>query len=198
MRVEWFTVGWMIVEAIVSIAAGLLARSLLLTAFGLDSVIELITATILLWRLRVESSGAATARVEAAEQRAQWVTAIALVLLCLYVLATAVADLLGATQSEGSIVGILISLAAVVVMPWLAWIKRRLATELGSAALRNDAASSLTCGYMAATVLVGVVLTTLFRWWWAEGVAALVFLVWLALETREAIEEAREGTAEDE
>ncbi len=198
VRVEWFTVGWMIVEAIVSIAAGLVARSLLLTAFGLDSVIELITATILLWRLRVESSGAATARVETAEHRAQWVTASALVLLCLYVLATAVADLLGVTQSEGSIVGILISLAAVVVMPWLAWTKRRLAKELGSEALRNDAASSLTCGYMAATVLVGVVLTTLFGWWWAEGVAALVFLVWLAQETREAIEEAREGTAEDE
>lgn len=198
VRVEWFTVGWMIVEAIVSIAAGLFARSLLLTAFGLDSVIELITASILLWRLRVESSGAAIARVEAAEHRAQWVTAIALVLLCLYVLATAVADLLGVTQSEGSIVGILISFAAVVVMPWLARTKRRLANELGSEALRNDAASSLTCGYMAATVLVGVVLTMMFGWWWAEGLAALVFLVWLAQETREAIEEAREGTAEDE
>jgi divalent metal cation (Fe/Co/Zn/Cd) transporter len=120
-----------------------------------------------------------------------------LVLLCLYVLATAITDLLGVTQSEGSTVGILISLAAVIVMPWLTWIKRRLAHELESEALRNDSASSLTCGYMAATVLVGVVFTTVFKWWWAEGVAALVFLVWLAIETREAIEEAREGT-EDE
>jgi divalent metal cation (Fe/Co/Zn/Cd) transporter len=93
------------------------------------------------------------------------VTAITLVLLCIYVLATAIVDLLGVTLSEGSTIGILISLAAVAVMPWLAWIKRRLANQLGSEALRNDAASSLTCGYMAAAVLVGVVCTTLFKWW---------------------------------
>jgi len=111
----------MTVEAIVSIGAGLLARSLLLTAFGLDSVIELITGSILLWRLRVEARGASSEGVEAAERRAQLVTVVALVLLCLYVLATAGVDLLGVTRSEGSTIGILISLAAVVVMPWLAW-----------------------------------------------------------------------------
>src|SRR5438132_13530580 len=111
----------MTVEAIVSIGAGLLARSLLLTAFGLDSVIELITGSILLWRLRVEARGASPEGVEAAERRAQLVTVVALVLLCLYVLATAGVDLLGVTRSEGSTIGILISLAAVVVMPWLAW-----------------------------------------------------------------------------
>jgi divalent metal cation (Fe/Co/Zn/Cd) transporter len=194
VRVEWFTVGWMTIEAIVAIGAGLLASSLLLTAFGLDSVIELITGSVLLWRLRVEVRGADTEGVQAAEHRAQLVTAIALVLLCMYVLATAVVDLLGVTKSEGSTVGILISLAAAMVMPWLAWIKRRLANQLGSEALRNDAASSLTCGYMAIAVLVGVLCTTLFNWWWAEGVAALVFLVWLAQETREAIEEVRKST----
>jgi len=197
VRVEWFTVVWMTIEAVVAIVAGLLARSLLLTAFGLDSVIELITGSVLLWRLRVEASGTATEGVRATESRAQLVTAIALVLLCLYVLATAVADLLGVTQSEGSTIGILISLSAAVVMPWLAWIKRRLANQLESEALHNDAASSLTCGYMAATVLVGVVCTTLFKSWWAEGVAALLFLVWLVRETREAIEEVRESR-EDE
>jgi divalent metal cation (Fe/Co/Zn/Cd) transporter len=193
VRVEWFTVAWMTIEAIVAIVAGLFARSLLLTAFGLDSVIELITGSVLLWRLRVEAGGAATEGVEGAEQRAQLVTAIALVLLCIYVLATAIADLVGVTPSEGSTIGVLISAAAVVVMPWLAWTKRRLASQLESEALRNDAASSLTCGYMAAAVLVGVVCTTLFKWSWAEGVAALLFLVWLVQETREAIEEVRES-----
>src|SRR5207244_7147793 len=86
----------MTVEAIVSVGAGLLARSLLLTAFGLDSVIELITGSILLWRLRVETRGGSPAGVVAAERRAQQVTAVALVLLCLYVLATAVVDLFAA------------------------------------------------------------------------------------------------------
>ena len=197
VRVEWFTVVWMTVEAIVSVGAGLLARSLLLTAFGLDSVIELITSSILLWRLRVETRRGSPAGVVAAERRAQQVTAVALVLLCLYVLAAAVVDLLGLAQSEGSTLGILISLAAVVVMPWLAWVKRGLAQRLGSEALRNDAASSLTCGYMAAAVLIGVACTTLFNWWWAEGVAALAFLVWLVQETREAVEELRGVRHED-
>ena len=187
----------MTVEAIVSIGAGLLARSLLLTAFGLDSVIELITGSILLWRLRVEARGASPEGVEPAERRAQLVTVVALVLLCLYVLATAVVDLLGVTRSEGSTIGILISLAAVVVMPWLAWVKRGLAHGLRSEALRNDAASSLTCGYMAGAVLVGVACTTLFDWWWAEGLAAFVFLFWLVQETREAIEEVRGSRADD-
>ena len=93
--------------------------------------------------------------------------------------------------------GILISLAAVVVMPWLAWVKRGLAQRLGSEALRNDAASSLTCGYMAAAVLIGVACTTLFNWGWAEGVAALAFLVWLVQETREAVDEVR-GVRDDD
>lgn len=182
----------MVIEAIVAGIAGLLARSLLLTAFGIDSLIELVTAGVLLWRLTLETHGGSTEAVEAAERRARLVTAVALVLLCLYVLATAAVDLLGVASSGGSTLGILVSLAAVIVMPWLAWTKRRLARELGSEALRNDAASSLTCGYMAGAVLVGVVCSTLFGWWWAEGIAALVFLVWLAQETREAIEEVRE------
>jgi divalent metal cation (Fe/Co/Zn/Cd) transporter len=76
--------------------------------------------------------------------------------------------------------------------------KRRVATRIGSDALRADAAESFTCGYTAAAVLVGVALNTLFHWWWAEDIAALVFLSWLAGETREAFEEAREGPGDDD
>ncbi len=123
---------------------------------------------------------------------------MSLALLCVYVLASAIYGLATHAQPESSPVGIGIAAAAVLVMPALAVSKRRLATRLSSGALRGDAASSLTCAYMAATVLVGLLLNAVFHWWWAEDLAALVFLFWLVGETREALEEAREGREEGE
>jgi divalent metal cation (Fe/Co/Zn/Cd) transporter len=191
VRLEVFTVLWMTVEAIVSIGAGILAGSLLLTAFGINSIIELVSGGILLWRLAVEARGGDTERVEGSERRAAMVVALALALLCVYVFASAIYGLLTQSKAEGSLVGIGIAAAASIVMPGLGLWKRRLAARLNSGALRGDAASSFTCGYMAATVLAGLALNALFHWWWAEDVAALVFLVWLVGETRETFEEAR-------
>ena len=193
VRIEVFTVLWMVVEASVSIGAGVLAHSALLIAFGIDSVVELVSGAILLWRLSVEARGETTEQIERAEHRAAWIVAIALVLLCLYVLGTAVYGLLVRSHPDSSLFGIAISIAAILVMPGLGLAKRRLAARLKSAALRGDADSSFTCGYMAATVLLGVSLNALFGWWWAEDVASLLFLFWLVGETREALEEAREG-----
>jgi divalent metal cation (Fe/Co/Zn/Cd) transporter len=170
----------------------------LLTAFGLDSVIELVSGAILLWRLLIEARESNTERVERAERAAAWVVTISLALLCLYVLIASLYGLVTHSMPESSPVGIGISIAAVLVMPWLAITKRRIAKRIESGALRGDAASSLTCGYMAATVLVGLALNALFHWWWAEDIAALVFLVWLLQETREALEEARSGKEEDD
>ncbi len=191
VRVEVFTVLWMVLEAVVSIGAGVAAASLLLVAFGLDSIIELVSGGMLLWRLTVEARGGNAARVEDAERRAAWVVAVSLALLCVYVVGSAIYGFATQTKPEASPVGIAISASAVLVMPWLGLIKRRLAARLESGALRGDAASSFTCGYMAATVLVGLVLNALFHWWWAENLAALVFLFWLVGETREAWEDAR-------
>ena len=183
----------MVIEAVVAIGAGIVAGSLLLIAFGLDSVIELVSGTVLLWRLSVEAGGGSLEQAEAAERRAIRIVAAALALLCIYVLATAIYGLIAHVKPESSPVGIGLTLAAVVVMPWLAVSKRRIARRIDSEALAGDSASSLTCGYMAATVLVGLALDALFHWWWAEDVAALVFLFWLAGETQEALEEARGG-----
>jgi divalent metal cation (Fe/Co/Zn/Cd) transporter len=191
VQLEVFTVLWMVLEAVVAIRAGVVAGSLLLTAFGLDSVIELISGAILLWRLAVEARGGDLERVEGAERRAAWVVFVCLALLCVYVLVSALYGLFTHAKPESSAVGIALAAAAVLVMPWLAFRKRRVAGRIGSGALRGDAANSLTCGYMAATVLVGLLLNALLGWWWAEYVAALVFLVWLVLETREVFAEAR-------
>src|SRR5215472_5876087 len=90
VRIEVFTVMWMVVEAIVSIGAGIIAGSALLTAFGIDSVIELVSGGILLWRLLIEANGGEIERVEQAEHRAAWIVASSLALLCLYVLVTSI------------------------------------------------------------------------------------------------------------
>jgi divalent metal cation (Fe/Co/Zn/Cd) transporter len=191
VRIEIVTVVWMVIEAAVSLGAGIVAGSLLLTAFGLDSIIELISGGILLWRLSVEARGGDIDRVEHAEHRAARAVAVCLSLLCVYVLVSAVYGLAAHRTPDISPVGIAVAIAAVIVMPWLALTKRRIAGRLESDALRGDAAESITCAYMAATVLVGLILNAAFHWWWADDLAAIVFLFWLATETRDVIEEVR-------
>lgn len=192
--IEVVTVSWMTVEAAVAIAAGLLARSVLLTTFGLDSVIELVTGGVLLWRLVVETRGSALTGVERAEKRSAWLTGIALALLCLYVAISAAAALVSHAEPSHSIAGIALACLAVVAMPLLARRKRAIAGQIGSAALRGDAACSITCAYLAATLLVGLGLNAAFGWGWADPVAALALLYWLQREARGAIEGARSNS----
>jgi divalent metal cation (Fe/Co/Zn/Cd) transporter len=184
---------WMTIEAMVAIAAGIVARSVLLSAFGIDSVIELVTGSALLRRLSTEAKGRSLERVEWAENRAAWITGIGLILLCVYVVATSALSLAVQNKPDSSPVGIGLAVAALIVMPILVWRKRDLATRVGSRALRADAACSLTCAYMAATLLVGLLFNALFHWWWADGVAALALLYFLVPEAREALEGARAG-----
>ena len=193
VRVEWATVGWMAIEAVVAIGAGLMARSVLLTAFGLDSVVELVTGGVLLWRLTTEAHGHPAERVEPAERQAAWIAGIGLALVCGYIVASTAASLATRTHPDASLPGLLLAIAAVVGMPVLAGRKRLIAREIGSAALRGDAACSITCAYMALTLLIGLGLNAAFGWWWADDVAALGLLFWVGREAREALEAARAG-----
>jgi divalent metal cation (Fe/Co/Zn/Cd) transporter len=195
IRIELVTVAWMVVEAVVAIGAGIAASSVLLTAFGLDSVIELVSGGVLLWRLLAEARGGDIDRAERAENRAAWVTGIALILLCLYVVATSLLSLFAHAHAESSLIGLGLALVAVLGMPLLAWRKRNLAGALGSAALRGDAACSITCAYMAGALLAGLAFNLLFGWWWADSLAALGLLYWLIPEAREALAGARAGRA---
>jgi divalent metal cation (Fe/Co/Zn/Cd) transporter len=190
VRIEVVTIAWMAVEMGVAIGAGIAAGSVLLVAFGLDRLIELVSGGMLLWRLRVESRGDDIERVERAEKRAERVVAVTLALLCVYVLGSAVYGLIAHTTPENSPPGMAVSAAAVLAMPYLAVVKRRIAGRIHSEALAGDAVESITCAYMAGTVLVGLALFALFGWWWVDKAAALVFLVWLGRETWEAWEEA--------
>jgi divalent metal cation (Fe/Co/Zn/Cd) transporter len=193
VRIEAVTVGWMTIEAAVAITAGLLARSVLLTSFGFDSVVELVTGGVLLWRLSAEARGAGIERVESAERRATWITGIGLVLLCVYVLVASLIALVFRSHAEPSLLGLVLAIAAVLVMPTLVIGKRRIAARLNSSALRADAACSLTCAYMAGALLVGLALNAAFGFWWADSAAALTLLYWLVPEAGEAITNARSG-----
>jgi divalent metal cation (Fe/Co/Zn/Cd) transporter len=191
IRIEMVTIVWMTVEALVAIGSGVIAGSILLIAFGADSVIELISGGVLLWRMASETTTSDMERIEAVERRATWISAILLVLLCLYVAITIVNGLIGRVEPESSPIGILVSMGALIFMPLLARAKRGINQRLDSAALRADIAEAITCAYMAGTVLVGLVLDAALGWWWAEYVAAVVLLYWLIGETREAFEAAR-------
>jgi divalent metal cation (Fe/Co/Zn/Cd) transporter len=191
VRLEVFTVAWMAVEAVLAIGAGIAARSVLLTAFGFDSVIELLSGVTLLWWLSAEARGSGTSHIEGMELRATQISAALLVLLSGYLVFTGVGGLVLQLHPERSVLGVVVSGVAVVVMPLLAWRKRRVNATLGSAALRADIAETLTCAYMAAATLAGTALNLLVGWWWAEYAAALVLLVFVVMETREAIEAAR-------
>jgi len=190
----------MVVEATLAIGAGIAARSVLLTAFGFDSVIELASATLLLWRLRREGQGGDTERVELVEVRATKVSAGLLVALCAYVVATSIAGLIAQVKPDASVLGLAVAIAAIIVMPALAIGKRAVNRVLQSPALRADVAETTVCAYMAMTVVLGISLNRLAGWWWAEYVAAAALLFWLLRETREVVEAARagRGRAEDD
>jgi divalent metal cation (Fe/Co/Zn/Cd) transporter len=181
----------MAAEAVLAIGAGLAARSVLLTAFGFDSVIELLSGVTLLWRLTSEGRG--SPRMEAIERRATVISAALLVLLTAYLVVVGVGGLIAHLHPSGSALGVVVSAAAVIAMPILAWRKRKANALIGSAALRADIAETITCAYMAAATLVGAGLNLLLGLWWAEYLAALALLVFIVIETREAIEAARGG-----
>jgi divalent metal cation (Fe/Co/Zn/Cd) transporter len=191
--IELGTLAWMVIEASIALSVGFATRSVSLQGFGLDSIVELIAGGILLWRLLVEQRGSSLARIEVAERRASWVTAISLFALAIYIVGDSAFALVTRTQPEASWWGVGLAIAAAIIMPLLWQGKLRAARRIGSAALKADAACSVTCAYMSLTLLVGLLLNRLFGWWWADPLAALALVYFLIQEGREAWHEARTG-----
>ena len=190
VRLEVVTVVWMLAEAVLAIAAGFAARSVLLTAFGFDSVIELLSGVVLLRRLTFEAGGGSEHGIERMERATARISAVLLVLLCAYVVVTSAGGLVVGLKPESSTLGIAVAGAALLVMPLLALAKSRANRVIGSSALRADIAETVTCAYMAAVTLAGIGLTSVLGLWWLQYVAAMALLVWLVPETREAFEAA--------
>jgi divalent metal cation (Fe/Co/Zn/Cd) transporter len=191
--IELVTIVWMTIEASVALMVGFMTRSVSLQGFGIDSVIELVAGGMLLWRLLVEQRGGSIEVVEQAERRASWVTATGLFALAVYIVADSAFSLLTQSRPEASWWGVGLAMAAASIMPLLWQGKLRVAKQIGSAALKADAACSVTCAYMSLTLLAGLLLNRLFGWWWADPLAALFLIYFLVQEGREALHEARTG-----
>jgi divalent metal cation (Fe/Co/Zn/Cd) transporter len=192
---EWFTTGWMLIEAVVAVRSGIAAHSLSLIAFGADSLIELASAGVLLWRLDVELRRGVEFS-EKVESRASRIGAVLLFVLAAYVVLSAIYGLWTREGQKFSMLGFVLAVIAIPVMWWLAKAKIRVADQIGSRALRADAVESITCGYLSGVVVIGL-LVQLFmpRWWWLDSAISLVVVVILGKEAREAWEtEETEGT----
>ena len=164
------TIGWNAVEGVVAVTAGVLAGSVSLVGFGVDSGIEVSAALILAWRLRQERHGGC---MQDDDRLATKAIAISLGLLATYVAVEGTRDLLSGARPEVSYAGIAIAALSLAVMPALARAKRRLAPALGSRAVEADAAQTNICALLSGVLLVGLGANAAFGWWWADPVSAL-------------------------
>src|SRR5947207_7502067 len=191
LLLTYITLGWMTIEGAASLLLGWASKSLLLEAFGIDSVIELFSAGVLLWRLRIEASGAATSEhVDLIERRAGRLVGYSLYVLVAYVVLNSGYGLFIAkriTDTHESAWGILIGVVAKIGMPILAAYKLKVAARLNSRALRADAIESISCGYLSIVLIVGLAATRLLGWWWLDSVAVLALIPFLIKEARAAI-----------
>jgi divalent metal cation (Fe/Co/Zn/Cd) transporter len=184
-KLEWLTIAWMSVEAIVALASGLAAGSLVLIAFGLDSVIELASAGILIWRLTVELRHGQEFS-ENAERLASRIAGGLLFALAAYVTIAALWNLWTRQGEVFSWPGFIIALAAIPSMRYLARRKIAIADKIGSRALRADAMEAVTCGWLSVVVVVSLAAQWAFGAWWIDGVGSLAIVWLLVKEGREA------------
>jgi divalent metal cation (Fe/Co/Zn/Cd) transporter len=184
-RLEYITLAWMTIEAGVAIGSGVAADSLTLTAFGIDSLIELASAAVLVWRLNVElRHGEAFA--EKAERTASRIGGALLFALAAYVVASAGWKLWMQQGAEFSLPGLVISVLAIPAMYFLSRRKLQVANALGSRALRADAIESMTCGWLAFVVVGALVAQLLAGFWWVDALASLGVVWFVVREGREA------------
>ena len=173
IRLEYLTIVWNFLEGFVSLIAGVVAGSVALVGFGVDSWIETSSGAVLLWRLHAERIGG---HPEALEKKAVRLVGVGFLLLAAYVTWDATASLLKREAPKRSTVGIAIAVLSLVVMPVLARAKRRTAKSLGSAALQADSQQTSICAYLSVILLGGLLLNALFGWWWADPTAALIMV----------------------
>jgi divalent metal cation (Fe/Co/Zn/Cd) transporter len=190
-RLEYFTLAWNGFEAAVALVSGLLAGSIALVGFGLDSVIETASAGILLWRFHADADAE---RRERAERTAHRLVGACFLLLAVYVGAESIRALWTKAQPERTLAGILIAAAATIVMPLLGRAKRLVAAQLRSGALRADSRQADFCAYLSVILLAGLLLHAVLGWWWADAAAALFMVPIIA---REGIQGLRGETCAD-
>ena len=183
LQVEYIGLAYNVIEAGVGLAAGAVAGSVALLGFGLDSVVEASSCVVIIWRLNAERSGAVAS--DEAERRAIRMVAGAFYALAVYVAANSLWVLARGIRPDESTAGIVLAMASLVVMPWLAWRKRRIATELSSPAMHADSKQTTLCTYLSAFLLIGLIANAWLGWWWADPVAGLAIAFFAAREGHE-------------
>jgi divalent metal cation (Fe/Co/Zn/Cd) transporter len=187
LRLEYLTVGWNVLEGVIAVSAALLAGSVALLGFGIDSFVESAAGGVMIWRLRAEQRGRLPLAVhELIERRAQKLVAGSLILLGAYIAYDATRALMANERPDFSAVGIALTSVSLLVMWKLARAKRRVAAELGSRAMAADAFQTTACWWLSLATLAGVGLNGLFGWWWADPAAALIVAALVLEEARDA------------
>ncbi len=183
-NLEYLTIGWNSLEALIALASGVIAGSIALVGFGFDSVIEVSSGAILVWRLHADHDAA---RREHVEKLALRLVGISFYLLAAYVTYDALVSLIRFVPPERSYTGIVLAALSLVVMPMLARAKRQVAATIQSRALAADSRQTDICAYLSAILLGGLLLNALAGWWWADPVAALAMVPIIAKEGNEAL-----------
>lgn len=183
-RLEYFTIVYNSLEGVIAIVAGLVAGSVALVGFGFDSLIEVTSGSVLLWRLHADENEERRERIEAISLR---IVGLCFVLLAVYVAFDSIKSLWMREPPDESFPGIVLAIVSLVVMPWLMRAKRSVARGIKSNALMADSKQTELCTYLSAILLGGLLLNALFGWWWADPVAALVMVPIIAKEGIEAL-----------
>lgn len=181
---EYFTIGYNSLEGLIAVGAGVVASSIALVGFGFDSLIEVTSGAVLLWRLYADVDEARRERVEAISLR---VVGICFIALALYVAQDSVWSLLKREAPDESLVGIILAAVSLVVMPLLVRAKRKVARGINSGALMADSKQTELCTYLSAILLGGLLLNAVLGWWWADPAAALTMVPIIAKEGIEAL-----------
>ncbi len=188
------TVAWNLVEGVIATAAGVMAGSVALVGFGVDSFVETASGVVVGWRFLRQLRGMEGDAARRLERRTARIAGVLLLALGLYILLDSARRLLGLGPTPGkSTVGIVLTAVSLVVMPLLGWAKLRTARKLGSRSLRTDAYETITCAWLSLTILAGLVLNASLGWWWADPAAGLLLVPFIA---REGIKSLR-GEDED-
>jgi divalent metal cation (Fe/Co/Zn/Cd) transporter len=194
-----FTVLWNVCEGVLAVAAGMMAGSVALLGFGMDSFIETISGVVVSWRFAVEMGERSRSRAEKAELRASRLAGVLLLALAAYLVFDAARRLFGAGKEPApSFLGIGLTIVSLIVMPVLAKAKLRVAGGLQSRALRADAYETITCSWLSATTLGGLILNAFLGWWWADPVAALALLPLIVREGLEGLRGETECSCHDD
>jgi divalent metal cation (Fe/Co/Zn/Cd) transporter len=186
LKLSYFTVGYNIIECIVSIFAGFIAGSTALLGFGSDSLVESLSGTIMIWRFRKHGIISVDEEDEI-ERKATFLVGITFIIFGVYILYESIRKLLVAEEPEPSFIGILIAVASIIVMPILFYAKYKTGKIIGSKSLVADSKQTLACLFMSVSLLIGLGLNYLFGYWQADPIVGLIIVVFLFREGYEII-----------